>query len=77
MQHVVEPRPFPHRRLASRGRAAAARRSLPRSIHRPQLVTGESNRRSMPHVCVAEPHFTAGELVPAVGPEGKGPRVYL
>jgi hypothetical protein len=48
--------------------AAAARRSL----HRRQSVTGESNRRSLSHVCVAEPHLAAGELVPAIGPEGGG-----
>jgi hypothetical protein len=77
VQLVVEPRPFPHRRLASRGRAAAARRSPHQSIHRHQSVTGETNRRSLSHVCVAEPHLATGELVPAVGPEGDGPRVYL
>jgi hypothetical protein len=32
---------------------------------------------SLSHVCVAEPHLAAGELVPAVGPEGEGLRVFL
>jgi hypothetical protein len=69
------PSSFP--RARRRCSAVAARRSLPRSIHHRQSVTGESNRRSLSHVCVAEPHLAAGELVPAVGPEGEGLRVYL
>jgi hypothetical protein len=64
-------------RARRRCSAAAARRSLPRSIRRRQSVTGESNRRTLSHVGVAEPHLAAGELVPAVGPEWEGPRVYL
>jgi hypothetical protein len=73
VQHVVEPRPFPHRRRASRGRAAAARRSPHRPIHRRQSVAGKPNRRSPLLVCVVEPYLAAGEPVPAVGPEGGRP----
>jgi hypothetical protein len=69
------PSRFP--RARRRCSAAAARRRLPRPIHRHQSITGESNRRSLPLVCVAELHLAAGELAPAVGSEGEGPRVFL
>jgi hypothetical protein len=55
----------------------AARRSHSPSIHRHQSVAGEPNRRPHLLVCVAKRYLTAGEPVPAVGPEGDEPRVDL
>jgi hypothetical protein len=72
-------RPFPSPpsnfpRACRRCSAAAARRSPHRPIHRRQSVARKPNRRSPLLVCVPEPYLAAGEPVPAVGPEGGGPK---
>jgi hypothetical protein len=70
VQHVLEPSPCLHRRVSSRGRAAAAaRRRLPRPILLHQSFTGESidDPRSL-FTC---PCFTSP---PASLPSPSGPK---
>jgi hypothetical protein len=66
--------PFEFPRPRRRCSAAAAHRRPPRPIHRYQSITGEPNRSSPSHVCLAVPHLAAGELAIAVGSKGsRGP----